>query len=333
MGDCIPRLGRPLVSFAAMAKPLEYNATLVARVDLTPSLSIFKVQGDPDIRPHHESFVAGQYVVLGLNNEETPDLGSVRRPMSIVSAPEEDGPLEFYIRYVNHPESKNPLTHLLWKIGEGARMYCSPRIVGKFTLEDTVGADDARIKICVAAGTGLAPFLSYVRSACRRDPDRRLDDFVILHGASYPADLGYREEMEKLAAQKGLQYFPTISRPKEAPNWRGDTGRVEDFFLPERLLDLERRIGKPEGGLRPSSATVFICGLQGTIAKTFLGLLPRGFVPESRRLRRALEAESIEPSLFFEQYDSSPVVDLRNEELMADLRRQLREALADEPVL
>ena len=312
-----------------MAKPLEYNATLVERIDLTPSLSIFKVQGDPDVKAHHESFVAGQYVVLGLNNEERPDLGSVRRPMSIVSAPEETGPLEFYIRYVNHPESDNPLTHLLWEVGAGARMYCGPRIVGKFTLEDTVGADDSRLKICVAAGTGLAPFLSYARSACLRDPHRRLEDFVILHGASYPADLGYREEMEQLAAAKGLHYFPTVSRPKEAPEWRGDTGRVEDYFLPERLLELERRIGRPEGSLRPSSSAVFICGLQGTIGKTVVRLLSRGFVPENRKLQRALEAESLAPSLFFEQYDTTPVVDLKDEELMADLRRQLREALAD----
>ncbi|MCB1036181.1 MAG: hypothetical protein KDD47_20325 [Acidobacteria bacterium] len=312
-----------------MAKPLEYNATLVERIDLTPSLSIFKVLADPEVRPHHESYVAGQYLVLGLNNEERPDLGSVKRPMSIVSAPEETGPLEFYIRYVSHPESDNPLTHLLWKIKAGDRMYCGPRIVGKFTLEDTVGAGDSRLKICVAAGTGLAPFLSYIRSACLKEPHRRLDDFLVLHGASYPADLGYREEMEQLAAEKGLHYFPTVSRPKEAPEWQGDAGRVEDYFLPERLEEVERRMGWSVGSLLPSSAAVFICGLQGTIGKTVTRLLCRGFVPENKKLQRALGAEHLAPSLFFEQYDTTPVVDLKDEALMADLRRQLQEALAD----
>jgi len=311
-----------------MAKSLEYNSTLVGRDDLTPSLSIFKVQGDPEVAVHHEDFVAGQYVVLGLNNEGNPDLGSVRRPMSIVSAPEETGPLEFYIRYVNHPESDNPLTHLLWEIGEGDRMYLGPRIVGKFTLEETIGAEDPRLKICVAAGTGLAPFLSYARSASLRDPSRRLDDFVILHGASYPADLGYGEEMRRLVEDKGLHYFPSVSRPKEAQDWKGDAGRVEDYFIEDRLEQLEARLGVPTGSITPKTATVFICGLQGTIGKTVTRLIPRGFVPENRRLRKALQlTDEQEASLFFEQYDTTPVVDVKDEALMEDLRGQLRRAL------
>ena len=312
-----------------MAKPLKYNSILVGREDLTPSLSIFKVQGDPEVAVHHQTFVAGQYVVLGLNNEEKPDLGSVRRPMSIVSAPEENGPLEFYIRYVNHPDSDNPLTHLLWKIGEGDRMYLGPRIVGKFTLEETIGVDDSRLKICVAAGTGLAPFLSYARSAALRDPNRRLDDFVILHGASYPADLGYGEEMRQLAAEKGLRYFPSVSRPGEAPDWAGDAGRVEDFFAEGRLEELEERLEMPAGSLSPETAAVFICGLQGTIGKTVMRLIPRGFVPENRRLRKALRVpEEQKADLFFEQYDTTPVVDIHDEALMERLREQLRQAVA-----
>lgn len=313
-----------------MAKPLKYNATLAAREDITPSLSIFKVQGDPEVAAHHETFLAGQYVVLGLNNEAKPELGSVRRPMSIVSAPEEDGPLEFYIRYVNHPESDNPLTHLLWPVQAGERMYIGPRIVGKFTLEDTVGAGDQRLKICVAAGTGLAPFLSFARSAALRDGERSLEDFVVLHGASYPADLGYKEEMEQLAEDRGLRYFPTVSRPKEAEGWTGAAGRVEDFFLPERLEALEDDLGIPAGGLTPATAAVFICGLQGTIGQTVMRLIPRGFVPENRRLRKALEVPpEREASVFFEQYDTSPVIDLDDAELMATLRSQLRATWAD----
>ena len=54
--------------------------------------------------------------MLGCNNADKPELGSVRRSMSIASAPEDDGPLEFYIRWVAKPESENPLTHLLSKL-------------------------------------------------------------------------------------------------------------------------------------------------------------------------------------------------------------------------
>jgi ferredoxin/flavodoxin---NADP+ reductase len=80
-----------------MGRPLAYNATVVRRTDLTDALATFLIQTDqvPHRRPW---FTAGQYCVLGLNNTERPDLGSVRRAMSIASAPEADGPLEFYIR-------------------------------------------------------------------------------------------------------------------------------------------------------------------------------------------------------------------------------------------
>ena len=311
-----------------MAKPVEYNATLIERIDLTSKLAIFKIRPD---EPHDGDgpwFEPGQYVTLGMNNEAKPELGSVRRPMSIASAPEEKGLLEFYIRYVTYPESDNPLTHLLWETKASDRLHLRNKPVGTFTLRDTVGGDDPRLMVFLAAGTGLAPFVSIVRSHALRDPQADLSRYVLLHGASYPADLGYVEELESYRA-KGLHYMSTVSRPKEAPDWTGDTGRAEDYFLPERLAEVEERLGFGSGGFTPDKTAVFICGLQGTIGKTIERLIPRGFVPENRKLRRALEApESVESSIFFEQYDSTPVIDVKNPEVIGPLRDQLREALA-----
>ncbi|HEY0137418.1 MAG TPA: hypothetical protein VGB85_25215, partial [Nannocystis sp.] len=222
-----------------MAKPLEYNATLVEREDLTPALGVFRVRPDEALPGTGAWFVPGQYMVLGLNNEVRVELGGVRRPMSIASAPERRDLVEFYIRYVDKPESENPFTHLLWPRKVGERMYVRVHPTGKFTVPDTVGADDRRIKVCVAAGTGLAPFLSMVRSEHIKDPTRSLSDYVIIHGASYSADLGYREELEALAEKTGLRYLPTVSRPQQDPSWRGHTGRAENFFSPARLAALE----------------------------------------------------------------------------------------------
>lgn len=308
-----------------MAKPLEYNATLVERVDITPALATFKIRPDEPVEAD-PPFVPGQYMTLGMNNEAQPELGSVRRPMSIVSAPEEEGVYEFYIRFVSHPESVNPLTHLLWKTSAGDRLFTRTKAVGRFTIDHTIGADDTRLRILVAAGTGLAPFVSMVRSEVLRDPQVDLSRWVILHGASYPDDLGYRAEMEALSANNGLHYFCTISRPKEAARWQGDEGRVEDYFSPEKLARLEERLGS--GKLGPSNSTVFICGLTGTIGQTILRLNDRGFVPETKKLRRALEVpEEVPSSLFFEQYDSTPVIPLDDEKLMDHLRADLRAAL------
>jgi ferredoxin--NADP+ reductase len=308
-------------------KPLEYNATLVERVDLTDALSIFRVQPDnpPAERPW---FVPGQYCVLGMNNAEKPALGSVRRSMSIASAPEDDGPVEFYIRWVAKPESENPLTHLLWKIKDGDRCYMRAVAAGVFTIKDTVGADDPRLRVMVAAGTGSAPFLSMVRSELRRNPSADLSKWVLLHGASYPADLGYRDELAQMVERNKLKYWGTVSRPKEAPDWKGDSGRVEAFFEGARLADLEKRLGLPEGGFTPRNIVIYICGLTGTISGTIIPLIDRGFVPDFKRIREALGVPAdVKDSVFYEQYDTEPVINIKDPAAVEPLRARMQAAL------
>jgi ferredoxin--NADP+ reductase len=310
-----------------MAKALEYNATLVERIDVTDALSIFREK--PDQEPARPWFVPGQYCVLGMNNAEKPELGSVRRSMSIASAPEDHGPTEFYIRFVNKPESENPLTHLLWKLKTGDRMYMRPVAAGVFTVKDTVGKDDPRLKVLVAAGTGSAPFVSMVRSEVLRNPDADLSKYVLLHGASYPADLGYRDELMRMVDRNRLHYYGTVSRPKEAAGWTGDTGRVEAFFEPGRLDDLEKRLGLPPGGFTPKNVVIYICGLTGTITGTIIPLIERGFVPDFKRIREALGVPAdIKDSVFYEQYDTEPVINIKDPAVVEPLKARMQAALA-----
>lgn len=311
-----------------MAKPLEYNATLAERVDVTDALTIFRIKPDqmPAERPW---FVPGQYCVIGLNNAEKPELGSVRRSMSIASAPEDDGPIEFYIRWVAKPESENPLTHLLWKIKAGDRVYMRAVAAGVFTVKDTVGLADPRLRVMVAAGTGSAPFVSMVRSEIRRNPSVDLSKWVLLHGASYPADLGYRDELMRMVERNHLKYWGTVSRPKEAPEWKGDTGRVESFFEGARLAELEKRLGLPAGGFTPDSTVIFICGLTGTITGTILPLIDRGFVPDFKRIREALGVPAdVKDSVFYEQYDTEPVINIKDPTVVEPLKARMQAALA-----
>lgn len=311
-----------------MAKPLEYNATLTERIDLTDALSVFRITPDklPAERPW---FVPGQYCVLGLNNQEKPELGSVRRSMSIASAPEDDGPIEFYIRWVAKPESENPLTHLLWKIKNGDRMYMRAVAAGVFTVKDTIGDSDDRLKVMVAAGTGSAPFVSMLRSELRRNPKADLSKWVLLHGASYPADLGYRDELAKYVADHKLHYFPTVSRPKDTGWNEPHSGRVESFFEPGRLDDLEKRVGLAAGGFTPKNVVIYICGLTGTISGTIIPLIDRGFVPDFKRIREALGVPAdTKDSVFYEQYDTEPVIDIKNPEVVEPLKARMQAALA-----
>jgi ferredoxin--NADP+ reductase len=315
--------------FRRMAAPkvLAYNATLVRRDDFTAELTTFHVKYDAPMPGEGPAFVPGQYVAIGLNNTEVPEKGSVRRSMSILSAPEQRDVYEFYIRWVKHPESDNPLTHLLWKMKDGDKIFMTKKPVGVFTVKDTVGETDPRWRLYVAAGTGLAPFVSMLRSEHLRDANADMSKTVLLHGASYPADLCYWEELEGYAKQHGLHYFRTCSRPKEAPDWKGDAGRVEEYFKPDKLVELERKLGLEAGALTPRSCGVLICGLQGTIAETIQRLAPRGFVPDNRRIRKALEVPDDMPAhVWWEQYDTTPVIDVNDPALIARLSGELRAA-------
>lgn len=317
-----------------MAKPLEYNATITQRIDLESTLSTFRVQPDTPFSQSGEPwFVPGQYVTLGKNRPEgaddDPRPHSVRRPMSIASAPHDTTDAEFYIRRVGQPESELPLTHELWACNPGDRLYVRSNPVGRFTIEDTVGAEDPRMKVTVAAGTGLAPFVCMARARVRDDPSADLRDFAVVHGASYPTGLGYREELEGMVRDNGLRYVPTVSRPAEAPQWSGASGRAEAQFGADRIAATEAALGLDAGGLTPDRTVILICGLQGTIGTTIEALLARGFVPDHRRIRRALEVpEDVLPSIFWEQYDSEPVLDTKDAALMERLRTQLHAALA-----
>jgi len=309
------------------SKPLVYNATLVERVDLTDALCLYRVQ--PDDAPKPGWFTPGQYCVLGMNHADKPELGGVRRSMSIASAPEDVGPTEFYVRYVAKPESGNPLTHRLWTLKTGDRLYMRPVAAGVFTLNGTVGDSDPRLRVMVAAGTGSAPFVSMVRSELRRNPQADLSRYVLLHGASYAADLGYRDELARMVADNGLHYYATVSRAKDSPGWTGDAGRVESFFAPDRLGELEQRLGLAPGGFTPKTATILICGLQGTIGTTITNLCARGFVPDHKRMREALGVPVEQPAtLFYEQYDTEPVLDVKDPAVAEPLRAQLAAGLA-----
>lgn len=303
-----------------VVKHCDYNATIIHAEYITDTLAIYRIRPDEPV----EAFLPGQYAVLGLNH---PEKGAVFRAYSIASPPHlHTDYLEFYIRYVNQPTSDNPMTHLLFKTKSGDRIHMRNKLKGKFTVEDTVGTEDKRLRILVAAGTGLAPFTSMVFEHQQRHGNP--GPHAILHGASYLSDLGYKRELEALMnGGPAPRYLPSISRPQSAPGWDGLTGRVESHFEQGKLEALERRLGLGEGGLNPANCVVLICGLQGTIANTAMSLMHRGFVPEDRKTRKALGVpDDLHATLFWEQYDTTPVINLKDEALVADLRGRLAAA-------
>jgi ferredoxin--NADP+ reductase len=280
------------------------NATLVERIELDPTLVIFRIRPDTVPAPSEPWFLSGQYVTIGT--------GAIQRAYSIASEPGERRWLEFYIRFAREPATPAPLTHVLWKMRVGDRLHLGEKIAGRFTLQRTVPAGDTRVRLLVAAGTGIAPFVSMIRHALRTADSATIGRLAVLHGVSHPHELAFRDELTDAASRYGLRYFPTVSRPAGHPEWTGLTGRVESLFDDGRLDDID---------LRPESAAVYVCGFRDTIAGSVQRLLGRSHVPEDRRLRRLLGiADDAKPSLFYEQYDLEPVFDVNDTALIASLR-------------
>ena len=100
--------------------------------------------------------------------------------------------------------------------------------MGKFVLDQK-----KTHHLMVATVTGVAPYVSILRTQKIRlekekeNPHR----FLVLQGASYPKELeGYQEELTQLSQETDwFTYIPTISRPWEATEWKGETGRVDDL--------------------------------------------------------------------------------------------------------
>jgi ferredoxin/flavodoxin---NADP+ reductase len=230
----------------------QYNATLVRRVDDTDDLACFWVRYDAEPVP----FEAGQYMTTGV----VTDGKLLQRPYSVASSPREaaDG-YELYVRLV--PVMR--FTSALWRLPIGHRMrMIGPK--GKFLLEP----DDERTHLFISTGTGIAPFISMMRTLLIDGSPRPV---VCLNGVSYVHDLGYRDLLEgwQESGEYPMNYIPTVSRPAEEANagWDGRTGRVEANIL--SVCD--------ELGLTPDNTVAYICGNPEMIVTAEAMLHDRGF--------------------------------------------------------
>jgi ferredoxin--NADP+ reductase len=137
--------------------------------------------------------------------------------------------------------------------------------------------------LLIATGTGLAPYMSMLRTMLVNDTSRH---YVVLHGARYSWDLGYRAELESLARLRpNLTYIPSIARPDEDPHFRGHTGRIQNLLVKgivETLSGVQ---------LDPAQLDIFLCGNPEMIRTVKEILAPRGFKPDSGREPGTIHAE------------------------------------------
>jgi ferredoxin--NADP+ reductase len=260
----------------------KYNATVTGKILVTPDLMILRVRTD-DAR---DDFEAGQYTVVGLYGGEPRSPNSapeedpapadklILRPYSIASARTSRQEFEFYISQVKSGQ----LTPRLFALQPGDRLHISDRIVGVFTLADTPPVADI---VMVATGTGLAPYISFLRSHVAERPQSKM---AIIHGAAYPWDLGYYSELTFLAQTfANFYYLPTLTHADET--WTGYRYWIEE------MLDL--RLLEEKAGIEvdPEKTHFFLCGNPKMVEHVSQYLTERGYTRHTRRSAGSLHVE------------------------------------------
>jgi ferredoxin--NADP+ reductase len=232
-----------------------YRARITERVDFAPDLWMFRIHPGGEF-----GFVPGQYATLAMDAEGK----RIERPYSMVSAPWESE-LEFFFELV--PEGA--LTPRLHQLRPGADLFMRKIPKGRFTLQS---ADRRKNHLLVSTVTGVAPFVSFVRSLLKDWEDGKFDGsdrLYLLNGASRPWEFGYKDELSRLAQQvPWFKYVPTVSRPWDHADWPGEIGRADDVL--RKYAD--------QWGLDASNTIAYLCGHPDMIQNSKAILKRRGFV-------------------------------------------------------
>ena len=257
-----------------MSHPL-YNATLKSLELAHSDLAFFRVVPDDGVL----NFKPGQYTTLGLGRSHPrlegcqedpfpPEKAEklIKRAYSISHPILKDGSdrlmesvageyIEFYIVLVrdNPPPQQPPLlTPRLFTLKEGDRLFCSPKVVGHYTLDkakDTLDklGDDATMVFC-GTGTGEAPHNAMIWQLLSNGFKGRI---VSINCTRYRQDLAYRSLHHKLIEMyPNFKYVELVTREPDITK----KVYIQDFIENKAIIDFA-----PDA-LNPEKCHYFLCG-------------------------------------------------------------------------
>lgn len=240
-----------------------YSARILERHDISDDLWTLRLDPGGEF-----PFRSGQYATLGVVTPEKHH----ERPYSIVSAPHEKF-LEFFFELV--PQGQ--VTSRLHALREGDEITLRRTAKGNFTL-DLSGV--CTNHLLIATVTGIAPFVSYVRSLYHDWKNAKFNGphkLFILVGASRSWEFGYSDEIAAVAGKvPWLTYVPSVSRPWEDNKWGGEKGRVDDVI--RKYADL--------WNLTPGDTKAYLCGHPNMIENA------RGIVRRRGWLENGIQTEA-----------------------------------------
>ena len=205
-------------------------------------------------------FEAGQFVKLALDI----DGERIARPFSFVNPPGEM-PLEFYGVIV--PEG--PLSPRLACLQPGDALYLSTNPSGFLVLSEVLLAEELWL---LATGTGLAPFLSILRTD---PPWRTYRSVILVHAVRRANELVYRDLVEATKRARGDQfrYVTFVSREDHPGSLAGR--------IPAAIRD--GRLEAAACAIAAERSQFMLCGNPDMVKDVTATLVERGLRKHRRR--------------------------------------------------
>jgi predicted ferric reductase len=191
-------------------------------------------------------FNAGQFAWLKFG---TSAFVFEEHPFSISSNADRPDVKQFTIKALGD------FTELLSALRPGRRVFLDGPY-GGFTIE---GRDGSAGFMMIAAGVGITPLLSMLRTLADRHDHRR---HWLIVAARTVEDLMLRSEILELRQRLNLRVVEVLSKP--GPEWTGETGRISGRVLSRYL---------PRN---PSRLNYFICGPDPMVHTVSHALAARG---------------------------------------------------------
>lgn len=233
---------------AAIIAPQAYTASVAAVDRLSDSLWRLLLDLERPI-----NFYPGQYIEV-----EAPGRPDNWRCYSIASSPATPNLIELVVKRI----AGGGFSDHLDRLARGFELA----IRGPYGMSYLRPSD--RPVLMVAAGSGIAPLLSMLRSSAADHLERI---FQFYYGARRRADLILLDEIHRLEARMPrLSFRPTLSAPATGDEWHGAVGRVTQI-LQRDVIDA-------------SPFDAYICGQPEMCEAVSTLLLAKG-IPENRIFR------------------------------------------------
>jgi ferredoxin--NADP+ reductase len=236
-----------------------YAGRVIENRHWTDTLFSLRVAG-PRLR-----FEAGQFVRIGIEP-------TLVRAFSFVNPPD-DPVLEFYGVVV----PQGPLSPRLARLQKGDVLHVASNPAGFLVLSEV---PDAETLWLMSTGTGIAPFLSTLRT---ETPWRRFRNVVLVHAVRYANELAYKDLLHRILGERAsFRYVSFVSR-EAAPG--SLAGRI-----PAAIRD--GRLEAAAGLALDLRSHVMLCGNPQMLKDATAALAERGMRKHRRRKPGHIAVES-----------------------------------------